>query len=637
MKRNWIWNFLVACNGVLAAGLVYEAYHRATYLFGFPNSAGMRWLERCEEIFPSVSVLPRLLELLARNGISAGMVEANRWGLALHALVAAGATAALAYGLARGEEWARKVFLAVALVQLGLAFLWFAPMMLRVFASGVLGARGYLSGPSGQRLSPDFTILGAFVAAGIARLMWRWGEENPSKGSQARNGLMQQGAALESNAWSSVKALSVAKWTRVMRVTLACQVIAVAVLLVFPEPETRQQWNFGALVFVMVWLGLLGSMWVLLSAHEPRLGVGLCLGYAATLVLPVLGLSVLFVLLERKTWVQLVALGVAVLSMLVLFVCAIVASVLLGRAPLRQAGAWGFGVLLPFIAATVYFQAQQESTYAKMPVRSHEEMRKQSQEFERGHAAQDAVRLMGRCVFEYAAAHPQAGFPDSLGRIGPTGSACATTAAAGEVVEGHTFEYAASSRVEGGARDKFTLRSREGQRPERGIFSLPDLQVDETGIFVRLEGTRPFSFSPALALTNAITGCLRQDYAAKGSVSYPSSLRGLLSIKGQYGTPCIPAFQANDLPVIGLWNNQFDFHDYEFGYTPADGSDGKYQGFRLEARPKEYGKGGLRSYLADQSGVVHATPFPRAATANDPDAACEAKQPEECSAPAAAR
>jgi hypothetical protein len=73
MKRNWIWHFLVVCNGVMALGLLYEAYHRATYLFGFPDSAGMRWLERYEDIFPSVGVLPRVLELLARSGATAGM------------------------------------------------------------------------------------------------------------------------------------------------------------------------------------------------------------------------------------------------------------------------------------------------------------------------------------------------------------------------------------------------------------------------------------------------------------------------------------------------------------------------------------------------------------------------------------
>ena len=142
MKRSWIWNFLVACNGVMAVGLVYEAYHRATYLWGFPDSGGMRWLERCEEIFPSLSVLPRAMGLLAEVGVPIGMVEANRWGLALHALIAAGATAALAYGLARGEEWARKLFLVAALVQLGLAFLWLAPMAVRVIASGGFRAMG---------------------------------------------------------------------------------------------------------------------------------------------------------------------------------------------------------------------------------------------------------------------------------------------------------------------------------------------------------------------------------------------------------------------------------------------------------------------------------------------------------------
>jgi hypothetical protein len=261
------------------------------------------------------------------------------------------------------------------------------------------------------------------------------------------------------------------------------------------------------------------------------------------------------------------------------------------------------------------------------PTLTREKIMRQSGEFERGHSAGDMVHLIGKCAFEYAATHPQEGFPDTLQQLAAAGGSCEQFASGKPAVEGHEFEYQASREGITGPRDKFTARSRDIHHPD-GTFSLPDLLVNETGIFVRLEG-RPFSFSPALALINNISGCLRRAFA-NGNAGYPANLRGLLSIRGDYGTPCMPAFEANDLSVLELWSNHFRYKFYDFTYTPTDEQDSKFQGFRLEASPTEYGQVALRSYLADQSGIVHATPFNRVAALTDPDAGCEAKQPQEC-------
>jgi len=274
-----------------------------------------------------------------------------------------------------------------------------------------------------------------------------------------------------------------------------------------------------------------------------------------------------------------------------------------------------------------FFQVLKESTYAKAPARSREMVMRQSQEFELGHSAGDMVHLIATCAFYYAATHPQEGFPEKLEQLGSAGGTCASLTSGPPVVEGHTFEYQASKEGTTGPRDKFTARSREIQHAP-GTFSLPDLLVNQTGIFVRLE-RQPFSFSPALALVNNISGCLRSNVADSGA-GYPSNLRGLLAIKGEYGIPCTPAFEANELSVLQLWSNHFRYQFYDFTYTPTEDQGGKFLGFRLEARPSEYGKVAVRSYLADQSGVVHATPFGRAATPSDSDASCETKQPQQC-------
>jgi hypothetical protein len=115
-------------------------------------------------------------------------------------------------------------------------------------------------------------------------------------------------------------------------------------------------------------------------------------------------------------------------------------------------------------------------------------------------------------------------------------------------------------------------------------------------------------------------------FDANGGDTYPADLRGLLSIKAQYGVPCVQSYLAKDLSVLDLWRDNFSYQFYKFQYQPTNAVNGKYKGFRLDARPLEYGKRALRSYFMDESGVAHATPQDRAATAEDADANCEFQQ-----------
>lgn len=115
-------------------------------------------------------------------------------------------------------------------------------------------------------------------------------------------------------------------------------------------------------------------------------------------------------------------------------------------------------------------------------------------------------------------------------------------------------------------------------------------------------------------------------FDASGGDTYPADLHGLLSIKAQYGVPCIQPYEAKDLSVLELGRNKFSYQFYKFEYQPANALNGKYKGFRLDARPQEYGKQALRSYFMDESGVVHTTPQDHAARAEDADASCEFQQ-----------
>jgi hypothetical protein len=670
VRRNWIWKALVAGCACIAAGFLYEAYHFATFLFGAPNSVLVRWFERFASIFPNLGPVPQLLLTTWAKGVPDGLMFKGRGLAVVVHIVLAAATAGLAYGLWREEEWARKTFGVTAVLQLLLALRTVVPMLLYLLSSGPMGLRGILASEEDPgRLW--VTIAGACFCGGVARLMWRWGDAPGGGGAQASKAGQRTGASAPAfSPWAEALRRSLSKWTWGMRIALATQAVAFTLLQV-SLPTRFTQTAFGGYVLWLAWLAALGVTWYLLAQDEPRLGVGLGLGYAAVQILPILGVlgapAVLFLLGFRAGW-QLGLAGVSVLAVVVLLICAVRASVLLGRAPLESAGAWGLGVLLPFVATIVMLQMTRESTYPKMPARSHEVAATQSHEYEKGYAAQQMVRTIARCAFEYAEAHPQEGFPNRLEELENSGSGCVPLGP-GQALDGHQFEYqatrsgsdgagrggaeagaqsdgtagggstsvdetngitvssattgnATSVSLRSGPNDKFTARSRGEQLPQ-GIFSLADLQVNESGVFLRMERGQPFTFSPPLTLMNNLVGCLKRDFMVHGG--YPSNLHGILGVKGDYGTPCIPGFQAKDMSVLALWTNHFSFGSYRFTYT-ATGKDGwYYQGFRLDARPEEYGKIALRSYFVDQNGVTHATPLNRAATAADANAECEVK------------
>ena len=660
MRRSPIWKALVAGCGCVAAGFFYEAYHFATFLFGAPNSLPLRWFERSADIFPNLGSVPRLVLATSVKGVPDGLMRNARGVAVVVHIVLAVATAGLAYGLWREKEWARKTFGVTAVLQLLVALQTLVPRLLYVLSSGPMGLRGLLASQE-DPAQLWLAIAGACLSGGVARLMWRWGDAPGSGGAQAsKAGQSLHASASRFSAWNEALRHSLSKWTWGMRIALATQAVAFTLLQISLPSFSHNA--FGGYVLWLAWLAALVVTWYLLSQDEPRLGVGLGLGYAGVQILPILGVLgapyVLLLLGFHAGW-QFELAGASILAVLVLLTCAIRASLLLGRAPLESAGAWGLGVLLPFVATIVMLQAKQESTYPTLPPRSREMAATQSHEYEQAYAAQQMVRTIARCAFEYAEAHPQQGFPSRLEELETAGNACVPLGP-GPALDGHQFEYQAtrssgegtggggaeagapsegaagggaasgnpvSVSLRSGPNDRLTARSR-GEQPPQGIFSLPDLQVNESGVFLRMEGAHPFTFSPPLTLINNLAACLKRDFMVRGG--YPSNLHAILGQKGDYGLLCIPGFEAKDLSVLSLWTNRFSFASYRFTYTATDKDGWYYQGFRLEARPEEYGKIALRSYFVDQNGVTHATPLNRAATTADANAECEVKM-QDCS------
>ena len=624
---------LTACLAVSALVFVYSAYHTATFLLSFPDSATVRWVDRYTEVFPTFAVVPRGFFQLTGNALF-HLGNATRWPGILLDLLLAGASGVLVFGLARYRKWARAAFgtvaAAFALLQLFKLF----PIVLHLFVGGV---RNYLTGLASERIGPLYTFFGIIVSTGCAWLIWRWRDEPEQETRPAAPVAATKAPAVSAVAESIAAARSARaevkrarlrrsiRWIQISEVLIAVPVVLGAI------PGTRQSvavlsLHLGA---AAIWFLLLALIWYLLSREEPRFGIGMAAGFGVLQLLSYVAISTLpypgamMYLLGAQGLGSFVIAVLPALGALIMSIAAVRATIQAGKPTAQLAGNWGVGVLAVLLGGLINSQVAQESTYAKSPPMSRERESQQSEEYQRGHAVQRGVLAIAKCVFQYAATHPSAGFPEKLDEIGPSGNGCSPDV---NGVSGHVFLYEASSSPGTGARDRFIARSKETEHIG-STFSLPDKMVDESGILAAMEGEkRGFAFSPALALTKNIGVCLKMAFDASGGDTYPADLHGLLSIKAQYGMQCIQPYEAKDLSVLELWRNKFSYQFYKFEYQPTNAVNGRYKGFRLDTRPQEYGKQALRSYSMDESGVVHATPQDRAAKAEDSDAACELQQ-----------
>jgi hypothetical protein len=641
VKRNWVMKLLVVCNAAATAGFLYSAYHIQTFSFGFPNSWASQWFGRFAEIFPGPGIFPGIFfELTGRPLVS--IATGSRTPAVILDCVLAFFAGVLTYGLARYGKWARTIFGLLAMATGVVRFFAVAPIAAYAFSGNF---QSYISAKLSEPMGPEYPTLGLVVSLGCAWLMWKWRKESDAENlSPGALTAQTEGVSL-SNAWEEARRRKLKKWLWGIRASIP--LIAIPIVMRFinmqriaaREPLASRNYSVEAatLTATAIWILLTILIWYLVWRPERRLGVGMALAYGALQSLSYIGLALspaplgVLYLMGVWSWQDLVIFFLPLLAAFTMLVCAIGASIQLGRPSTRMAGKWGTGVLAVLLAGVVLLQIMKESTYAKSPEVTRVQAADRSEEYRRGHTARGIVRTIGKCVFQYAAAHPQEGFPGTLDQVGPTGDGCVRQE--GELqVPGRVFVYEASSSSGNGARDRFKARSKEVEKIP-GTFGLPDEMVDETGIFADVAGRdkRGFAFSPGLNLISTIGDCLKRDFEASGGKSYPQNLRGILSIKGSYGTACVQPFQAKELSVFGLWRNKFTYSSYGFTYAATQKTGGQYKGFLLQARPQEYGREALRSYYMDEKGIVCATPEDRAANSADPDAACELAQ-KDCSA-----
>jgi hypothetical protein len=220
------------------------------------------------------------------------------------------------------------------------------------------------------------------------------------------------------------------------------------------------------------------------------------------------------------------------------------------------------------------------------------------------------------CLADYAQKDRDGGLPQDLRALRPPKSICASPDIASRQLQGYSFSFAAGSRDSRGRIQSYTI----GARPLRfGETGKRSFYTDETGVIRQTEEDRPARASDSprasgidpqaneqvvLDSINQIRACARSFAERSESRHLPQSLLQL----GPVGLKCVSAQVASG-----------QAQGYVLAYWPRQSATGQgITGFLLVATPVRHGWTGIRSFLADDSGVIRATKINRRPRADDP-------------------
>jgi hypothetical protein len=222
------------------------------------------------------------------------------------------------------------------------------------------------------------------------------------------------------------------------------------------------------------------------------------------------------------------------------------------------------------------------------------------------------VNAVSRCAILYRASHGADGYPADLAALGPEGSRCLSADQLADHDDDYSYVYESSGN---GARDHFRVTARARQaRALQNTISVDD------GVSIEDD----FSFVPAVWLMQSLWSCIEQLRLQQPSNAHPTSLTPVLALAGDHEVKCV-AFQGEQKLSDWPAETVVAFQDYELRYTPQSGREGTRSGYTLTARPASWGVRYFRSYLMTEDGIIHGTPLPREASADDPEIrGCEA-------------
>jgi len=231
------------------------------------------------------------------------------------------------------------------------------------------------------------------------------------------------------------------------------------------------------------------------------------------------------------------------------------------------------------------------------------------------------MRTLSKCSQDFAVAHPDAGFPESLDQLTAQSATC-SIGKLGAQQKGFTVTYELGSKDGDGRIATYSLKARETTPKGKDTSSI---FTDESGIiWTRYDG--PHGMGSTMALLQGENGISR----VRGCLADAVSGTAMRFVGGKSETTVSDPQQIvrrcmGEEHFVGEHKLVYNGYGYDFAFTKAE--DGKADGFTVAIRPEPYGVAGIRSFLAIETSdiprkhfnqIVYATPQDRPATVNDP-------------------
>jgi hypothetical protein len=232
----------------------------------------------------------------------------------------------------------------------------------------------------------------------------------------------------------------------------------------------------------------------------------------------------------------------------------------------------------------------------------------------------EAVIRVQSCAFLYAEQHPQRAYPATLEDMGPSGSKCLDESALSKA-RGANLRYVA-----------------EGDSPPTSFLinaSMPTMDgnpiragADTGGTYVSFESERDTEIRPTgtemvVRRLAGMRNCALLGQHAGTALQVPPRMDALIELSRTESGPHVRALGCDKVvdnrlpgsPKDGP--NEFTYEGHRLTYAAEVGPSGAVEHFTIEARPVEYGRTGINSYLLRDTGVVYRTTGNRAATTAD--------------------
>ena len=230
--------------------------------------------------------------------------------------------------------------------------------------------------------------------------------------------------------------------------------------------------------------------------------------------------------------------------------------------------------------------------------------------------------LIDKCSQEFAASHPETGYPESLAQLGPSGTDCLPAALVQPQIKEFTITYEPGAKDSDGRIGGYSVKARETSPKGKDVSSI---FTDESGrIHYRFDGPHGMGATtahfPGKETFSQVLDCL-----------WDASLNSSFRLIDEHGDRTVTDRDLYVRHCLGqrlfTGERKFSSGGYNFEYRFTSESDGTINGFTVEVRPQQYGISGIRSYLAvatidrrtsQRSLNIHAAPQDRSATLADP-------------------